>query len=99
MSSTDFSFVFFIFQLLTFNLQLCLSPKSFLLNYLIIYLDKYCASAVTSYLTVRDHVRRFTSSPRSLCVLRVGVYPERSRRALDRSFSLVFFIFQLSTFN
>ncbi len=45
---------------------------------------------------VRDHVRRFTSSSRSLCVLSVGVYPERSRRALDCSFSLVFFNFQPS---
>ena len=38
---------------------------------------------------VRDHVRRFTSSPRSLCVLSVS--------ALNCSFSFVFLNLQLST--
>ncbi len=56
-----------------------------------IYLDKYCTSEVTYYLIVGDHVRRFISSPRSLCALRVST--------LGCSFSFVFFIFQLLTFN
>src|SRR6266436_3588516 len=56
-----------------------------------IYLDKYCTSAVTWGLIVGDHLRRFTSSPRSLCALRVCT--------LGCSFSFVFFVFQLLTFN
>jgi hypothetical protein len=60
-------------------------------NFAKIYLDKYCTSAVTWDLIVGDHLRRFTSFPRSLCVLRVS--------ALDCSFSFVFFVFQLLTFN
>jgi hypothetical protein len=43
--------------------------------------------------------RPVSPSPRDLCGLGAGVYPEPSRRVLDCSFSFVFSDFQLSTFD
>ena len=80
-----------------------LAPNPPLLNYLIIYLDKYWPIMVTFSLIVRHHARRFSpKSPRSLCVGRlrrpgrgVGACPELLR-ALDCAFSFVFLSFQRS---
>ena len=71
-------------------------PNSFLLNYIIVYLDKYSPSMVISVVLFSHHPRRFVRFPRNRCVVSISVYLERSRRALDCSSSFVFFNFQPS---
>ncbi len=63
-------------------------PKPLLFNRLQFFLDTHLPTVVTSHLIVSHHLRRFTSSPRNLCVLRVS--------ALDSSFPFVFFNVQRS---
>src|SRR5260370_8365096 len=80
-----------------------LSPNSFPLIHLIIYLDRYDTSMVTSYLIVSYHARRFVPpSPRDLSgrprprpCRGVGACPELLG-ASDCSFSFVFFNVQPS---
>ena len=83
-----FSFVFFILQLLTFNLQLSSPDNSFAFIHLILFLDKYRTRMVIWCLIVSRHARR---SP---------LLPPRSLRVRHLApFSFLFFNFRLSTFN
>jgi hypothetical protein len=61
-------------------------------------IDKYHIRAIPCALIVSRHARPFAlASPRNFCPLRVSVYPERTRRALDSPFSFVFLNLQHST--